>query len=306
MHGIKWVVKKQIRQAAVTLSAALALAGTGIAIPGQALAVAKSPGITQRPAISGCYSVTVLGARGSGQTSGGPFRGYGPQVYKAISIIGGYLRAKKVNYTTGTIEYPAASVSVLAPSKLDFIDWTDYLKNHVDKFSSSVGTGATHAVRLAEIIHAFCPQEKLVLVGYSQGAMVMHDAEIQLETKSRGTFNAIIGTVLIGDGNRMPNTSAHEFGSSPASGEGLEPWIFSVLHLGNPFKDVPLPAATANICNNDDLVCDTRLYDLVHYGYSASVHTESYANCNASNQCTYYPALVNGATWVARIVASKV
>jgi len=306
MHAIHWAIRKLSWQATVALSAALAMAGIGIAIPGQALAAAKPSGVTSRPAASGCYTVTVLGARGSGQSSTGPFHGYGPEVYKAISIIGDYLRAKKVSYNTGAINYSSVSVNVLDPAKLDFVDWTDYLNNHVDKFVDSIGTGASDTVLLAEIVHAICPKEKLVLVGYSQGAMVMHDAEIQLETKSRGTFDEIIGTVLIGDGDRVPNTKAHEFGSSPASGEGLEPWIFSVLHLGDPFKDVPLPAATANICNNDDLVCDTRLYDLAHYGFSASVHTTSYAKCNASNQCTFYPALINGATWVARIVASKV
>jgi hypothetical protein len=292
------------------MSAVLAMAGTGIAIPGQALAaisglstVAKPPGIAPDQGAFSCPTVSIIGVRGSGQTSGS-FYGFGPQVYKAVTIVEGYLNAKKVHYAAGPINYPAVSVNVLDPSKIDFIDWTDYLNNHLGKFASSIAQGTKVTVGAAEVIHAYCPKAKFVMIGYSQGAMVMQGAELTLEAKDRGAFNQILGTVMIADGNRVPNTKAKEFGSSPASGEGIDPWVFSTVGLGQPFKDVPLPATTANICNNNDLVCDTRLYDMVHYGYSSGVHTTSYAKCGANNKCTYYPALINGATWVAKIVAS--
>jgi hypothetical protein len=308
MRATQWATRKLGWRATAVMAAVLAMAAAGIAIPGQAFANTTTPsGITPPPGTH-CSQVDFIGARGSGQAfdTGGTFKGYGPQVLKVITIMEGYLHAKKVSYGAEPVKYPAASVNDLDPSRLDFVDWTDYLNKHLGPFVASINTGVNETVDYAEWAQKTCHNSKIIMVGYSQGAMLMHDAEIQLETKDRAAFNLIIGTVLVADGNRMPKTKAKEFGSSPAAGEGVEPWVFSAAGLGNPFKDVPLPGSTANICNNSDIVCDTSLPALVHAGASMKVHTSSYANCNSKHQCSYGSALINGATWAGKIAASKV
>jgi Cutinase len=152
------------------------------------------------------------------------------------------------------VKYPAASVNVLKPAKIDFMDWTDYLNNHVGPFVQSINTGVNEAVDYAEWAQQTCHSSKIIMVGYSQGAMVMHDAEIQLETKDRAAFNLIIGTVLVADGNRLPNTKAKEFGSSPASGEGLEPWIFGQAFGAQPSQQGVCPPGEASITGGQIVV----------------------------------------------------
>jgi hypothetical protein len=297
---------------------------TGAALAGPSARAAEASGAhlagaaaTARPASptpppgGHCSRVDFIGVRGSGQPfdTGGPFRGYGPEVLKSISIIEGYLHRKGVSYGAEPVKYPAASVNELNPSGLNLanpIDLVKYLNDHVDKFLASINTGVNQTVNYAEWAQQTCHNSKIIMVGYSQGAIVVHRAELLLKSRDRAAYNLIIGTVLVADGARVPNTKSREFGTSPARGEGIEDWIFSVLGLGLPFADMPFPGRTANICNNSDVVCDTSLAALVHFRASANVHATSYANCNSRNQCRYGSALINGANWVGRVAAGQV
>jgi hypothetical protein len=249
--------------------------------------------------------------RGSGQPfdTGGPFKGYGAQVLKTITIMEGYLRKKHVGFAAEPVKYPAISTNVLNPGKnsdlTSMAGLATYLKKHVDPFLESINAGVNVTVNYALWAQQTCHNSKIIMVGYSQGAIVVHRAELLLKSKHKAAYNLIIGTVLIGDGARVPNTKSKEFGTSPAKGEGIEDWIFSVLHLGLPFPDMPKPGSTANICNKNDLVCDTSLNAIKNFKASSKVHTTSYANCNSRNQCTYGKALINGANWAGRVAAGK-
>jgi hypothetical protein len=64
-------------------------------------------------------------------------------------------------------------------------------------------------------VHQQCPQALLILAGYSQGAMVMHQAELRLAAAhDDGVLGQIAGTLLLGDGDRVSHTAADEFGTS--------------------------------------------------------------------------------------------
>lgn len=288
-----------IRRWRITAVGVVILILSGIGISGQGLVGTDSASAT-------CSQVTIIGARGSGQPNDttGPFKGFGPQVDEAITVIEGDLHAKNISYGADSVNYPAESVDVLSPSAIDFIDWNDYITNHLDPFMNSIATGVSVSVSDAESAQHTCGS-KIIMVGYSQGAMVMHQAELKLKTQDPAAYNLIIGTVLVADGNRVPNTAAKEFGSSPAAGEGIESWIYHTALGSIPFPDVPIPASTANICNNNDIVCDTSLSALENFSSSAQVHTQSYANCSANNTCTYGTALINGADWVGKLAASN-
>lgn len=185
------------------------------------------------------------------------------------------------------------------------LNWPTYLSNNVGKFVKSINAGVSLAVNYAQWAQQTCHNSKIIMVGYSQGAIVMHQAELVLQSKDKAAYNLIIGTVLIADGVRVPNTRSKEFGTSPANGEGVEDWIFSALGLGLPHPDSPKPASTANICNLNDLVCDTSLAAILKYKATGKIHTTSYANCNSKGQCSYGSALINAATWVGKVAASK-
>lgn len=303
MRRMRWAGQKLNWRATAVIAAVLAVAGTVIAIPGQALA-AGSPTPGASPAVICNERVVFIGARGSGQ-SYNTFNHVGPEVNEAIGVMGGYLRQKKISYGTIPLSYPAVSTKILTPDAKDFLNWNWYKSDHLDKFIGSINVGLKQATTDAAVVRALCPHTRIIMVGYSQGAMVMHQAELWLKAHNPAVFRLIVGTVLVADGNRQGNDKAKLFGTSPANGSGIQTWVTNTLRSGPHFAVVPEPASTANICNNSDLVCDTSLGGLMNFNNSAHIHATSYANCTPNNKCTYGPALKNGAAWVGKLVASK-
>jgi Cutinase len=84
------------------------------------------------------------------------------------------------------------------------------------------------AVTLANDAVADCPNTK-VMAGYSQGTMVVHQAEVRLAASSRKTVRRIVETLLLGDSDRVPFTRAHEFGSSLPRAEGIAPTFTGIV-----------------------------------------------------------------------------
>ncbi len=245
-----------------------------------------------------CPSVTFIGARGSGESFNG-FNGMGPAVEDIAGTLTAGLARHGMSVSQVPDPYPADSVSDLDPSSYELflllVDppaaAIDYVQHHLDKYLASINTGIADAVSLAEQSVAACPQTKLVMAGYSQGAMVMHQAELRLAAH-RSVLRRIDGTLLLGDGDRVPYTRAHEFGSSLARAEGIRTYLHGIAA-----HDVELPATTANICNAGDIVCDFNLERLVDFSQAAKVHT-SYA-VQTSHGYKYSPLLAEAANWLA-------
>jgi len=288
------------RRQLITIISALA-ALVAIAVPGHAQAASAAP------AADHCNTVEFIGARGSGQALDitGPYKGFGPEVYKVVSTAAAKLSAKKISYGYDPSTYSADSVNDLAPTKLEIIGLPEslplYYKDNVEKYLDSIAQGVSFMVADVKDRVATCGDaQKLVLVGYSQGAIVVHQTEDYLEVHDSSALKHIIATVLVADGDRVPNTKSKEFGSSGATGEGVQVYLghFST-HLDN-----PLPATTANICNANDIVCNFGIPQLVHFSASAKVHTTSYANCSGT-KCTYGSALISASNWAAGVVLSK-
>ncbi|HWT92405.1 MAG TPA: cutinase family protein [Solirubrobacteraceae bacterium] len=101
-----------------------------------------------------------------------------------------------------------------------------------------------------------CPDELLVLAGYSQGAWVLHDALIELGEQGRDVFraNRIGGIVLLADPKRMPD-NALSIGSADPSAKGIL-WHIGGM-LGTDANETPdwLTGLTKSICNDNDPVC---------------------------------------------------
>lgn len=320
--GAAWVTEEMMRLftkpgsrlrsamiASLAMVAMITMTGTGQALAASGSGQSRQPGsallwlpagATAVPALSSpgaaataCPRVFLIGARGSGETSGGQFNGLGAEVSKLLSVAAGYFKQKKVSYKTYAVNYPSLSVNVLDPT-----DWSKgpsyYFHHNVDKYVSSIVTGRKVLISLANALHKRCGSTLMILAGYSQGAMVAHTA---VNSLPGGVLTCVQGSILLGDGNRVPNTRAKEFGNSPANGEGIASWIASVLgiKLGPDVNGWPV---TANVCNANDIVCDTRLGGILHFKQAAAVHT-SYAKKNKNGTYSYEKVLTTAATWDA-------
>jgi hypothetical protein len=139
------------------------------------------------PSPAPCASTVIIGARGSGQSFNG-FDGMGPAVDYMAHAVGDWLAKEPDGVQYVGDPYPADSTSVLAPSHRELFllvfnpndGLKDYLVNNVAKFESSIDVGIVDAVALADETIEECPATKLVMAGYSQGAMVIHQTELHL------------------------------------------------------------------------------------------------------------------------------
>jgi hypothetical protein len=257
-----------------------------------------------------CHFVDIIGARGSGEPAGGKFGGLGPPVHKMISVIQGDLKKAGFSYSAFALNYPALSVDVLKPSSTEVAAWISapidpagaiaalvvYYDHQVKKYLASIKAGVTAAVSKAKSLHHSCGATLLVMVGYSQGAMVVHQALVKL---SGAVANCVKGAVLLADGNRVKNTRAMRYGTSLARGEGIQTWIKQTAKVGPTAHDVPRYAAgnTASICNKSDYVCDFNFFTGIHWKRGFTVHT-SYAVKHNNGSYTYQPVLSRAASAV--------
>ena len=145
-----------------------ALTGAG-AVAGAAL-VALSTGVAQaQPA---CPDVHWIGAAGSGER--GPEAtingGMGRVIYESLGELSQELQRDGRTITAEAVEYPAVAV----PDDDGGVgEWLGFM--------GSVDTGAAAlGAQYASFVQR-CPTSKVVLAGYSQGAMVVHRNLASLE-----------------------------------------------------------------------------------------------------------------------------
>ena len=163
-----------------------------------------------------CAPVLYLGARGSGQSynpDGFNDLGMGGQVNASYRRIVDRLRDKGLG--SFTVEhagvpapaYPANDVGaitgLLGGYSVAFV--ARYGPNPA-AFFAGIQSGADEAVRQLRVRARDCPNQRIILGGYSQGAMVMHRALYDLlsETADRAIVSRIDGVYLLADGDRRP------------------------------------------------------------------------------------------------------
>jgi cutinase len=254
----------------------------------------------------GCRDVMFIGARGSGE----PLRvKKGRQLVTVYHGVG-----KPVDYMAGLLEkdvsaygetmgilpvnYNADSVDELKPSKKELAAMVAagptgapaiFEAKNLRPYEASIAQGVTNTLGAIHGALDGCPETELVLAGYSQGAMAIHQAELRLEREGdEEALNAIGGTLLLGDGDRAPNTRAKIFGGAPAGGEGVQ------VYFGR-FKpiDVPEPETTAEICVTGDIVCDFKFHlDEAFY----TEGTQAHSNYDVEPQQAY---LRQAVAWLA-------
>ena len=224
--------------------------GMAALVAGTALAAAvTSAGSGTANAAPGCGDFHWLGAAGSGQRDGAGLTangGMGPVVYQSFQQLQSELAASGRTITAEAVQYPAAPV----PLGGGLGGWMGFMD------SVEAGTDAT-----AEQFKAFterCPTTKVVLAGYSQGAMVIHRNLHDLADDPH-----VAAALLIADGDRLPTdttinlgSTAYQLAGTPRAGKGVAQ-EHSFL-ASAPTSELPpeMGARTVSVCDVGDPVCD--------------------------------------------------
>ncbi|MGO1948888.1 MAG: cutinase family protein [Mycobacteriaceae bacterium] len=228
---------------------------------------------------SRCADVEFIGAAGSGQREADgedaelPYSGVGEIVEQTYNNLSTDVPSD-LSLNLRAVDYPALSV----PQGFNQSEWEDFLH--------SAALGADAAGELITSTISECPDAQIVVAGYSQGAMAVRRALMEL-----GPTEQVTGGVLIGDGDKMPDdnvTTVPGYGTDDREGIAQE-----VLELGfdtGTTRDV-LPDfwqdRILSACQAGDLVCaPTSLGD--------SIDVTAHANYDADDWRDFLPDLVAG------------
>ena len=237
-----------------------------------------------------CADVAFIGARASGEPWT-PYAGMGAAVHHMAGAVASHLAGAGLTMRVGAVAYPAEPTSDL------YLLW----RGRVGRYFRSIAAGAREAAALADAAVRACPAVRLVMAGYSQGAMAVHQAQLRMAAAHDPAAAHIAGTLLLGDGDRVPGTRAHRFGSAARGAAGIRTQLLPGSH-----RDVPPAGATADICDAGDLICDFRLRELAGpraIRRAIAVHA-AYAPRHGHG--SYSPLLDEAAAWVASHIADGI
>jgi len=219
----------------------MSVTACAVAVAGSAL-VGLSGGVAQ--AAPGCPDVHWFGAAGSGERDGAELAandGMGEVVYDSYRALEQQLAQEGRTVTAEAVDYPALDVPVDA----GVLDWANYM--------GSVDAGSSALAKQYADFTQQCPGTKVVLAGYSQGAMVVHR-----NLQAIGADPNLSAALLIADGDRIPDDTTVNIGTASTNpektGGAAQDWPI-LAHA--PAK---LPAnvgvRTISVCDAGDAVCD--------------------------------------------------
>jgi hypothetical protein len=218
-----------------TLACAAGLAGAAI--------VGLTAGTAN--AVPGCPDVHWIGAAGSGERDGADlttYNGMGRVVDESLNDLATELRQDGRSITAEAVDYPAVPV----PDEDGGVgQWLGFM--------GSVDTGAAALGQQYEAFVQQCPTSKVVLAGYSQGAMVVH-RNLQALAASPN----LAAVLLVADGDRRPDDPTFNLGTAsgiPERGKGVaQDW--PILAHAPAALTPEIGARTISVCNLNDEVCD--------------------------------------------------
>jgi cutinase len=214
---------------------------SALALVAATLAVPSAPAHAAGPK---CGDVLFLGAAGSGEADKGSpgydKSGMGAEVtavYNAVKA-----KAKGRSVTSYALPYRAAPVlpTMIYPGIGTFME------------SLIAGEGTLNTFLFDRIRQ--CPGERLVLAGFSQGAMVIHRSMQILGSRVTDRIDAI---VLIGDGARLPGDDGQMLGSAGTKAKGVGQW-YPEFSLASGSRFGAIGGRVFSLCNSLDIVCDHR------------------------------------------------
>ncbi len=217
-------------------AAACAVAVAGSALVGLATGTAN--------AAPGCPDVHWIGAAGSGERTEYEVvqnEGMGAIVYQSYQALAQQLAQEGRTITAEAVNYPAEDV----PDDAGVGDWLEYMGS-VDAGTAALGG------QYAEFT-ARCPESKVVLAGYSQGAMVVHRNLVTI-----GANPNMSAALLIADGDRHPDDTTVNIGTASTNpektGGAAQDW--PILAHAPAILPANIGVRTISVCDAGDAVCD--------------------------------------------------
>ena len=218
-----------------TLASAAAVAGAAV--------VGLSAGTAL--ADPSCPDVHWFGVAGSGERDGADlttYDGMGRVIYQSLGELSSQLQHDGRTMSAEAVDYPAVPV----PDDNGGIGaWLGFMGS-VDAGAKALGE------QYAKFVQQ-CPTSKVVLAGYSQGAMVVH-RNLQALAASPN----LTAVLLIADGDRRPDDATLNLGTAsgiPERGKGVaQDWPI-LAHAPAPLAP-EIAARTISVCNLNDAVCD--------------------------------------------------
>lgn len=212
-----------------------------VAVAGSALVGLTAGTASAEP---GCPDVHWMGAAGSGERTEYDIAansGMGEIVHQSYEALAQQLAAEGRTITAEAVNYPAKDV----PPDAGVGDWLDYMGS-VD--AGTAALGAQYAAFTAQ-----CPTTKVVLAGYSQGAMVVHR-----NLPAIGADPNLAAALLIADGDRHPDDTTVNIGSASTdpekTGGASQDW--PILAHAPALLPANIGVRTISVCDAGDAVCD--------------------------------------------------
>lgn len=253
------MVIRRFGKALVAFALAASISVTGIG-PAHAAAPIPTPvGYT-----SGCQDVVVLGAEGSGQTFADD-KGFGPQAWLGLTAYAQHMEGYNIGYFT--VPYPSAPLDAIALMTASYRDtYFESIDDGVKQTLEFLKQRVDHCQKLGV-------EEHYVLMGYSQGAMVMHRALWQLTQPTTKYPNLgaqvlplLDGILAIADGDRVSSQGGASMDTAGSNGYGV--WwaggsLIAKAEYPPLYKPIPdlgekwSPARFHSVCHSRDIVCDT-------------------------------------------------
>ena len=249
--------------------------GLAVLVAGMALAGLAAGTAAAAP---GCGDFHWIGAAGSGQRDGAGLNangGMGAVVFQSYQQLQAELAATGQTITAEAVQYPAAPV----PLNGGLGGWMDFM--------DSVENGTDAAADQFEAFTERCPATKVVLAGYSQGAMVIHRNLDDLADDPH-----VAAALLIADGDRLPADTTINLGST-AIAPGLGKGVAQEHSFLASAPTSPLPpeigARTVSVCDVGDPVCD----------YDPDTTTDATSPAALAIHTSYAPAVSGAHAWGA-------
>ncbi|BBZ62358.1 cutinase family protein [Mycolicibacterium monacense] len=190
-----------------------------------------------------CPDVHWIGAAGSGERGAEVSMndGMGRVISRSRADLQQLVASDGRTMTSEAVVYPATEV----PEDGGILDWAGFI--------SSVDAGTAALANQYATFVQQCPTSKVVLAGYSQGAMVVHR-----NLHTLGASPNFAGALLIADGDRLPTDPTYNLGSVtsvPGAGKGVaQDWPI-LAHAPAPLPP-HIGARTVSVCELGDAVCD--------------------------------------------------
>ncbi|PWD52038.1 hypothetical protein C8046_16695 [Serinibacter arcticus] len=259
----------------VAATAAPAAASTWTSVPSQWQLPTKA-----------CTQVLFIGVRGSGE-SATEHGGYG----RIVERIRDGVRLPSEGKTTVTevaLEYPALPIgSWSGPSLVSAVldignNFLTFDMTSRPGYMESVQTGADNLIETLDDQYVRCPDQQVVLAGYSQGAWVIH---LALARRGNHATSQISGVALIADPGRNPleGVAGTKVGN-PSRGFGVGPAMSRVVTTTTGMSHLSiLPSGsglhlptrvwgrTIDVCLAGDPVCDAYTHQI---GQGSSLETK--------------------------------